>query len=147
MSDSESEDEEYCRRPKSKKRKVAGDKLEDLGTFLHLFALLSLTRDSVHDEETKAFYTTYQNDLEDQDDDLKHLNTVHDHIPGIEDAADPVGDEDVGTEGDIQEVTWKRDVGGLDSNVEEEEEHHPSPETGAGAGVRRPLFNGGTSAY
>ena len=31
MSDSESEDEEY-RRPKSKKRKVAGDKLEDLGT-------------------------------------------------------------------------------------------------------------------
>lgn len=32
MSDSESEDEEY-RRPKSKKRKVIGDKLEDLGTF------------------------------------------------------------------------------------------------------------------
>lgn len=32
LSDSESEDEEY-RRPKSKKRKVAGDKLEDLGTF------------------------------------------------------------------------------------------------------------------
>jgi len=33
MSDSESEDEEYHRRPKCKKRKVAGDKLEDLGTF------------------------------------------------------------------------------------------------------------------
>lgn len=32
MSDSESEDEEY-RRPKSKKRKVIGDKLEDLGMF------------------------------------------------------------------------------------------------------------------
>jgi len=33
MSDSESEDEEYRRRPKNKKRKVAGDKLEDLGMF------------------------------------------------------------------------------------------------------------------
>lgn len=33
MSDSESEDEDYHRRPKTKKRKVAGDKLEDLGTF------------------------------------------------------------------------------------------------------------------
>ena len=33
MSDSESEDEEYRRRLKSKKRKVVGDKLEDLGMF------------------------------------------------------------------------------------------------------------------
>ena len=33
MSDSESEDEEYRHRPKSKKRKVAGDKLEDLSMF------------------------------------------------------------------------------------------------------------------
>jgi hypothetical protein len=86
---------------------------------------------SAHDDETKAFYAAYQNDLEDQDDDLKHLNIVHDHIPGIEDAADPVGDEDVDIEGDIQEASWKRDAGVSDSHVEEEEEHHPSPETGA----------------
>jgi hypothetical protein len=87
---------------------------------------------SAHDDETKAFYATYHNDLEDQDDDLKHLNIVHDHFPGIEDAADPLGDEAVDIEGEIQEASWKRDVGVSDPHVGEEEEHDPSPETGAG---------------
>ena len=93
------------------------------------FVFIPLTQlHSAHDDETKAFYATYQDGLEDRDDDLKHLNIVHDHLPGIEDAADPLGDEDVGIEGEIQETSWKRDVGVSDSQVEEEE-HHPSPET------------------
>lgn len=98
---------------------------------------------SAHDDETKAFYAAYQNDLEDQDDDLKHLNIVHDHFPGIEDAADGLGDEEADIEGE-QEASWKRDVGVSDSHVEEEEEHH-SPETGAGVSV--PPLSGWNSAH
>ena len=84
---------------------------------------------SAHDDETKAFYAAYQNELEDRDDDLKHLNIAHDPFLGIEDAADPLGDEDMGIEGEIQEARWKRGVGVSDSRVEEVEEHHSSPET------------------
>ena len=100
---------------------------------------------AAHDDETKAFYAAYQNDLEDQDDDLKHLNIVHDHFPGIEDAADPLGDEDVGIEGEIREASWKRGVGVSDSHVEEEEEHHSSPETRVG--VSFPPLSGWKSAH
>ena len=134
LSDSESEDEEY-RRLQSKKRRVAGDKLEDLGTFSTpvCFHTTHAAITPAHDDETKAFYAAYQNGLEDQDDGLEHLNIVHDHLPGIEDAADPLGDDDM----DI----GMRDVGMSDFHVE----HHPSPETRLGVGF--PPLSGGKSAH
>ena len=56
MSDSELGDEEYHHRPKSKKGKVAGGKLEDLDMFSTPVCSIFLTRrHSVHDEEIKAF--------------------------------------------------------------------------------------------
>ena len=46
--------------------------------------------------------------LKDQGD--ENLNIVHDHTPGVGDAADPVVNGDIDIEEDIQEATWKRGV-------------------------------------